>query len=235
GPPAVLAIMGGLAVLRAPGRWLTVPGGRFAAAWLVAGAALLYTLGPWERRLSEGYHLPIALLAATGLHAVIRPRFSEAGFRWTLATVAGMGVLGNLWMAAVVVLGALDMKEPHYVTRADAAALEWLAKARGDDVVLSSPALGTLIPIWSDAKPYWGHPVETIDAERKRAEVESFYRAGIDERCRLLRRTGATLVYAGPVERSMGGADLRGQPGLNPAYETAEVTFFRVTGCASRP
>ncbi|MSQ28735.1 MAG: hypothetical protein EXR51_11465 [Dehalococcoidia bacterium] len=232
GPPAVLAIMGGLALLRAPGQWLTAPGGRFATAWLVAGAALLYALGPWERRLSEGYHLPIALLAATGLHAFFQPRLSQRTFRWTLGTVAGLGVLGNLWFAAVMVLGALDVKGPHYVTKADALALEWLAGANGDDVVLSSPSLGTLIPVWSDAKPYWGHPVETIDAERKRAEVVAFYGGGVEERCRLLQRSGATLVYAGPVERNMGGADLGRQPGLSTAYETSEVTIFRVTGCA---
>ncbi len=237
GPAALLAGVGAGAVLRAPGRWLTVPGGRFFAAWFVAGGVMLYAFGPWERRLSEGYHLPIVLLAAAGLHAVVRPRLSLRAFRWTRAGLIGLGVVGNIWLMAVPVIGSQTALEPHYIAQADADALAWLAGATRDDVVLSAPALGTLIPMWSDAKPYWGHPVETVDAGRKRAEVERFFGAGatVEERCRLMRLSGATLVYAGAVERGMGPAELTQQPGLTPVYRTPQVTIFRVTGCDALP
>ena len=63
-----------------------------------------------------------------------------------------------------------------YLTHDEAAALRWLeTQVTPADVVLADPRLGLFVPGWTGARTVYGHPLETIAATVKRAEVESFY------------------------------------------------------------
>lgn len=234
GLAAPLALAGVWAVVRTPGRWFTVPAGRLLVAWLVVGGVVLYTLGPWQRRLSEGYHMPVALLAVAGFYVLLRPRLTPRAFRAARVLLIGLGVTGSLWIAGIAVIGALAVRERHYVTHEETHALAWLAEhAPRGTVVLAGPATGAIIPLYSDATPYWGHPVETLNSDRKREQVDRFFAASTTsaERCRLLAATGAGLVYHGPLERARGAADLSGQPGLTPAFASGDVAIYRTAPC----
>ena len=238
---APLALAGLVAVWRRPeATGFTVTGGMLLAAWVLAGALLLYLPVPWQRRLSEGYHIPLSIMAAGGLHGLLlMTGLSEAARRRVRAGVIGFALVGSLWLAGTAVLGARVLLEPHYLTHADAAALAWLGdNARTSDIVLAAPTMGNLIPTRSSARVYWGHPFETVDADAKKQQIEHFYLPATTaaERCDFLREAGITLVYDGPVERRLGKKRLERGPGLEPVFRGNSVTIYNVVPpCARAP
>lgn len=147
--------------------------------WLILIAALIYFPYPLQRRFLGGVFAPLAALSGPGLVWLM----SKLG-RARIAAVAGVIVFG--FTANVLVLMALflapNKADPAmYLTSDEAAALRWLeSRAAPDDVVLADPRLGNFVPGWTGARVVYGHPMETIDAETKLAEVESFYEAGSD-------------------------------------------------------
>ena len=64
----LLAVLGGLISLRAP-RWRLLWG--FPAVWAAVNAGLLYAPVSFQRKLAEGLHIPLCLLAALGLGALL--------------------------------------------------------------------------------------------------------------------------------------------------------------------
>lgn len=201
-------------------------------AWVIAGALAVYAPVPWQRRLSEGYHLPVSILAAVGLHAALgllprRGRGAAAGL------VIGVAAIGTVFLATGSVLGALAVREPHYLRADDVRALDWLAaNGRNDDRVVAPPAIGNIIPAWSDARVYWGHPFETLEAAAKESRLLGFYDddASHRDRCEFLAHAGATLVYQGGANART-RTELSDQPGLALEFRSGPVAVYRVMGC----
>ena len=64
----LLAALGGLISLRAP-RWRLLWG--FPAVWVAMNAGLIYAPVSFQRKMAEGLHIPLCLLAALGLGALL--------------------------------------------------------------------------------------------------------------------------------------------------------------------
>ena len=234
---APLALMGLVAAWRhAEAAGLTDKGALLLVAWVVAIPPALYLPVAWQRRLSEGYHIPLSLLAAVGLHYYVLARLEGRARGYVRALTIGFGALGSLFLAATMVYGAGVALEPQYLSHDDSAALGWLSRsATANELVLASPTIGNLVPAWSDARVYWGHPFETLDAIQKRQHVVEFYDSGTsaEARCAFLRAAGVTMVYAGPVELGLGGVSFEEHPGLEVLHRSGRVTIFKVVPCTT--
>ncbi|MBI2886143.1 MAG: hypothetical protein HYY02_02930 [Chloroflexi bacterium] len=217
-------------------RGLVTPEGvLLLVVWGCVGALLLYAPVPYQRRLSEGYHIPVSVLAAVGLHGALLAHLGQRAGALARAGAIGFSAVGSLMLAGASVLGAAVVREPFYLPRDDVAALAWLGTGTmATDLVLASPTVGNLIPAWSSARVYWGHPFETMDAAAKQQRAQEFYRAETlpAARCDFLREVGISLVYAGPLERRLGDWDPATQPGLAAAFRSGPVAIYRVASCA---
>jgi len=82
--------------------------------------------------------------------------------------------------------------------------------------VLTSPEMGLFIPAWSGRRVVYGHPFETVDAERTKARVTKFFAAATSdaERESLLREWRAAFVFVGPRERAIGVCCIAGPRGV---------------------
>jgi hypothetical protein len=227
------AVAGAIAVLhRVDEATCSRAGALLAAIWTIVGAVLIYLPFPWQRRLMEGYDIPLSILAALGLRWAVSSLGPAARRRITASAMA-LATMGTLWLAGASVMGSLALREPHYLPEADVRGLAWLEEhTTALDLVLASPTIGNVIPAYSDARVYWGHPWETPDADRKEERLLRFYaRAATEtERCTLAREAGASFVYWGPSETRLGGA----QPSyrwLEPVYRGDPVIVYRVHAC----
>ena len=163
-------------------------------AWLLFIAALIYFPYPLQRRFLGGVFVPLAALSGVGL-AWLLTKLGRARMV-ALASVIGFGFTANVLvlMALFVAPGRADPAV--YLTNDEAAALRWLeTQATPNDVVLADPRLGNFVPGWTGARTVYGHPMETIDAETKLAEVESFYATGLDNG--ILDRYRVTYIISG--------------------------------------
>jgi hypothetical protein len=193
-------------------RWLRSPGGvrknfrsippetLLLGLWLAINLVLLYAPFSLQRRLMLGMWIPLAALAAPKIEAwVFRPAASIA--RGLI--VAGPLVLTNLIFLAVIFSAGLGHNPALFLTRDEAAAVDWLnANARGS-VVLASPELSLWLPGMAGVRVVYGHPMETPDANEAKAAVEDYFsgKASIQ----LLMDRGVQYIVVGPREKTYKG------------------------------
>ena len=82
------------------------------------------------------------------------------------------------------------------------------------------------VPAWSGSRVVYGHPFETVDAERTRSRVEAFFAAGTSdaERAAMLNEWNVSFVFVGPRERGLG---LAASPPGTVVFTSPTVTLYQ--------
>jgi hypothetical protein len=236
----VLAILGAVYVLRRrDARSVTLR----LVAWAVAIPLLLYLPFNLQRRLIEGWQIPLAILAALGLARyalpawrrtplvrwLIRfPRYSARGLtRWAVTLILLAMIPTNILLVGSGTLAVLARAAPIFRDGGEVRALDWLAaRATYDDVVLSSYEVGNYIPARVGARVYIGLGTETARIEDKRILMQRFFDPSTSDewRGRFLHDEGITYVFATPAEHfSPGNAG-----SLLPIYWAEGYAIYRV-------
>jgi len=220
--------------------------GVFLACWVAVAFVLAYTPFGLQRRLIEGVHIPISLLAAVGLHRCVLPALAHSR---PLRTVARLGYprrravwlartllivltwLSNLYWVGAVGLAA-SMRSPALFHSADQmAAFDWLRdNLAWDDTLLASYEAGNLIPAWAGHRVFVGHWAESANWPERETQVAAFFDAATADtwRTAFLRQYGITYVFYGSAERALGRFDPEVAFYLEPVFSCEEVTIYRV-------
>jgi hypothetical protein len=181
------------------------------AVWVLLTLILLYVPYALQRRFIGGVFVPLAVLSGVGV-AWLLGRVGKAR-PLVLAGLVVLGFSSNALVFAALLLAPRQADPKLYLSNDEVAALQWLeTRVTPNDVVLADPRLGLFVPGWTGARTIYGHPMETIDAATKRAEVEAYYGQG-----------DATLLNHYPIEFILGG-----QPpmGWQVVYQSGQVTVY---------
>jgi hypothetical protein len=227
-----------LLLLAAPGAyWAYKRGGAgdfLLLSWAGATMLLLYAPFSLQRRFITGFHLPLAILAAFGLWRVLLPKLAPALRGRALLGSIALTATGNVAVVLLLLVGVLRHDSRFYMTNDEMAAMTWLRdNARADDVILAAPRTGMFIPAWGGGKVFYGHPFETIDAERKEALAEAFFAGGAVAWDDLQGQYHITLVFYGPAERELGEQPPDVLRSLPVAFQAGTVSVYRVAGGAA--
>lgn len=218
----------------------------FLALWLVAGLLALYAPISFQRRLVEGLHLPMCLLAGwwlgrAGAERLSRWAFGGVGLAVVLVTIPSQVIVVNDFLKHVRPYTGHPLDSPVTLTTEELAALAWLGEhTTAQDAVLGAPALTNHVPAWAPAFGYAGHWYETIDWKRLSEGVDRFYapQASVEERRRELRASGCGLVLYGPAERALQAEQFPGEapedpalnlPELRPVFRQGGMVIYRVS------
>ncbi|MCD6359248.1 MAG: hypothetical protein J7M38_00195 [Armatimonadetes bacterium] len=191
----------------------------FPACWVAVNFLLVYAPVSFQRKMAEGLHIPLCILAAVGLAMVIAPRLrsrerghSRIGLLIALA-VALMLPSNAMFVAAIMQqTGANNMtllrwlQPPAYLPWDEVEAMQYLAEHTGeDDVVFSSSLTGSHIPPRAPCTVFVGHWAETLHFSEMLTQVGNFLLPGRSEQIRsaILRQAGAQWVYYGSYETLM--------------------------------
>jgi hypothetical protein len=206
--------------------------------WVVVVPFLVYLPLNVQRRMAEAVIVPLAILAAAGLRLLSRrfARWRHTGYWRSGRRVRNLALALTIPSSLFLLLGSalttLNHDRPLFYPAAEVAALDWLnANAEPDSVVLSSKAVGNLIPAFSGLRVVVGHGPETLDAVNKEALVARFYRDELspDERRALFETMRIRYVFYGAAERELAGADNEQpawQDGLALVYDDGEYQIF---------
>jgi hypothetical protein len=227
---ALRPLPGGAAMSAAnPARFPQPPTGRIPAAdgthpapprvpdlllpvlWLLFGFALIYAPFNFQRKLAEGLHLPLCLLAALALDQLGR-RLPTSSFRLAVVVFLILTLPSNLLYVADGLAHAhvnnLDLAAvnypPAFLTDDELAGLRWLgAHTTSADIVLSSVYIGNYIPAYAPCHVVAGHWDETVHFGEYLGLTHHFFApsAAPDDRRALLAQSRATLVFYGPQEQ----------------------------------
>jgi hypothetical protein len=207
--------------------------------WVLAGFVAAYLPVAFQRKLIMGTHIPLSLLAAMGLIALIsflRPRWRDA----VLVIVLLLLVPSNLYfmqrdIRRVAANQSFTTAHVPFISDDELAALDYIRAHTGDrDIILAPPGTAILIPGHAGRMTYCGHWGETVDFSRKLGEVYAFYSQGTDDRNRrtFLMRSGITYMIA---YRPVSGVGIHledfgaaSTPYLRKAFEAGDVSVYQV-------
>jgi hypothetical protein len=225
-------------VLAALGTVLTARRGS-GGDWLLLGWAGVTLVGmylplPLQRRLSLGLGVPLGLLAGMGWWRVVRPRVGVRRRGLLQGLVVTFCTLTPVFLVLMTLLAALAGEPWFYLSEGEWATLEWLRdEGQPDAVVLCAPQMGLFVPAWAGQPVVYGHPFETVDAERRKAQVEAFWAGDMDpaEREVFLQENRVGYVLVGPRELENGEWRMEsGELGGEPVFETSGVKVYEVNG-----
>jgi hypothetical protein len=214
----------------------------FLQAWFLATFGLVYLPVDFQVHLINGWQVPIALLATSGLYQGIIPWIARlrkpasaaaASRRQSLAAIALIIAIlpTNVYLLAWRFVDLSRHDYPFYILKDDSAALTWLdTHIQPDDVVLSSLTIGQLVPAWTGAHAFLGHWAETLDFFQKSDAVQKFYDSATSDsqRAQLLRQFGVSYVYFGTPESAIGSYDPNASSFLALVYANPHVQLYRV-------
>ena len=198
-----------------------------------------------QRRLIEGVHVPLSILAAIGFTGGLQPsvlRCRLAGWlarrgypRPRLSRLVGGLILAfatpSTWyLLASMCLAAVGGYAPLYNSQAEVAAVLWLGEHTSPgDTLLSSYEIGGYVPARIGHRVFWGHWAESIHLPQKQADVQNLYSTSETlDRFAFLARYGIAYVFYGPRERKLGGFDPSAAPFLELAFQHENVAIYRV-------
>jgi len=220
--------------------------GAFLVSWVMVAFLLAYTPFNLQRRLLEGVHIPISLLAAVGLHrcvlpAVARSRPVRAMARlgyprrravWLVRSLlVVLTWLSNLYLVGSASLVVLARSPTPFHSADQLAAFGWMTNNLAwNNTFLASYETGNLIPAWTGRRVFLGHWAETLDWPERETQVEMFFDAATTDtwRVALLCRHQITHVFHGSQERALGEFDPATAPYLREVHTVGEATIYEV-------
>jgi hypothetical protein len=220
---------------------------RLLLIWLTIGFALVFIPVPFNRKLAEGLHIPICILAALA----IEPFIVSAPRRALIAAAALVAICfpSNVLYLRRVVTDLISNNQayignlmPPLYLRPDqhGALLSLSGKASPSDVLLANTFLSNYAPSIAGCRVYLGHWSETLDYTRKIKQLSDFFAAGTpDSRreafCRehgiayvLSDRSVYDDVFLPPSAQVAGAFDPDRSPWLSKTYQQGEVAVYRV-------
>jgi hypothetical protein len=208
-------------------------------AWPVVGLALVYLPANVQRRMGEGVIVPLAILAASGLHlgarlwAIRRRRRWTGRYVWTSIALLAAACLSSAIFLRFSLVAASNPSLPIFRPVEELAAFAWLnGRAAPDAVVLASAPTGNALPAYTNQRPYMGHGPETLDWQHKTRQLERFFGGEMPagERQALLAEYRVRYVFYGPLERALAATPSAPAwaAGMTPVYERDGYVIYEV-------
>jgi hypothetical protein len=216
-------------------------------AWVLAAVILLYMPFTLQRRMLEGMHVSVCILATIGLCECLAPYIMRLGWvsrfaRWRGYTSEGLRRLlvflvivatfpSNLCLVAGSGASVLRQDPDLFHKREEVEAVDWLGRnTDSKDTVLASYGVGRYLPARIGHRVFMGHFHETVQRDDKLRLAGSFFSEDTTdvERRRLLSKYSIRYVFHGPSEMEMGRFDPSRAPYLTAVYRNNLVTVYRV-------
>lgn len=224
--------------------------GAFPVLWAACGFAVIYLPAPFQRKMLEGLHIPLCILAGIALASLIQK---------APGVLAGLGGPVRVGLAVALVVATAPsnlllvsdcmrhvrannrtllhvLAPPVYLATSELRGMRWLAdNAAEGSIVMASSLTGNHIPAHAPCRVVAGHWAETISFAAYVAVVGHFYRpeTPAPERLSALDYCRAEYVWYGPQERVLQEAQgdeavdvAAGLPGLRTVYTDDAVRIY---------
>jgi hypothetical protein len=198
---------------------------RFLVVWVIVCVSAIYLPLNLQRRLISGLFIPVAGLAAF-VALKYWPKIKREQ-RILLGILLSLGAPTILLILLGGLQAATTKPASIYLSASELAAFEWLDEhAKPNALVMASPDSGLLIPAYSDARVFYGHPFETVNANENRQMVENFYGTEMtrQEAAEILNGEEVDYVLFGPREMSLG--NLPDLTGWQVVFESGDVQIW---------
>jgi len=221
--------------------------GLFLVSWVLVVPPLLYIPFNLQRRLIEGFQIPLCILASLGLAHYVLPAVTRSGLtrsltrfqrytrpklrRFVTTAIILLTIPSNLLLIATSLIQVSRLSPPIFHERMELEAMDWLAAhTRPSDTVFSSYKVGNYIPARAGNRVFLGHGPETIYVEEKENIVRQFFQAQTSDACReeILSEYNIAYLFYGPAERALGDFQPATRPYLEETFTNGRYTIYAV-------
>lgn len=218
----------------------------FLICWFVSQAVIIYLPIRFQRRLTEGWQIPMMLLAWIGMYS------AYSFFKRKPSSIWFCYVLNNRLLLVFVSISFIFFSNIHniihdfinytslsplfYMSEEKISAMRWLKEnSSPDSVIIANIVNGNLIPAFGVRKVFAGHSDETVYFDIKKQALNWFYSGkdsenGYGSREEFLQRYGIDYVYWGRLEKDMGSFDPQKEKYLELVYKQGEEEIYYVKG-----
>ncbi|TEU11593.1 MAG: hypothetical protein E3J21_23175 [Anaerolineales bacterium] len=219
----------------------------FLVSWVLVVPTLLYMPLNFQRRLAEGFQIPLCILASLGLARYVLPAVIHSGLarslmhfqrytqsklrRFVTTAIILLTIPSNLLLVASSLIQVSYLSPPIFHEGIKLEAMDWLAAhTRPSDIVLSSYKVGNYIPAWAGNRVLLGHGSETIRPAEKENVVRRFFQSQTSDAYReeILRQYNITYLFYGPVERALGDFQPATSPYLQEVFANGRYAIYKV-------
>lgn len=204
----------------------------FLVGWFLLLPFLLKLPVFFQRRLIEGAHIPISILASFFLFKILK-KFRKPCFFFFLSVIF-LSFHNIYFLKSKIDLLKNDPKGYYFLSKEKILALSWLDKNFHNKNVLAIPDDGLIISAFSDNRVYWGHWANTPDSIKKGEILTSFLDKDTPdfERAAFLEAEKIDYFFfkkdkISPVKVEIFDPD--DKPYLKSVFENKEVVIFKVS------
>jgi len=213
-----------------------VPWAGFLIAWLGVATLLPYLPMIAQRRLAQGWNVPLALLAGYAVGETLLPRLraipsvGKAGASACISLLCALLFLSTLMVVATGATRIVQGLYPGYASRDRVEAMRWLREnTSGGESVLCSTMSGIFVPAWAGNRVVVGHWAETLRLGEKQRNVTEFFDLNTAPRRRSEIRDeyDARYLLHGQWERRLGAYDpARDTEHWRPVWQGASMAIY---------
>ncbi|MFQ5616698.1 MAG: hypothetical protein ACE5GO_09630, partial [Anaerolineales bacterium] len=227
-PALIFAIPGALAVFRE-----RRPRSRLLLVWAGLGLMVIAVPVGLQRRFMMGLYIPLAGLAALGVAYLSGKKRRRA--RTLIVVLFLLALPTNLLVLLAGQEGARTRAPLFYLRWDEAEALDWIEMNTPDDaLILAGTQTGLFIPAYTGRRVIYGHPFETVDAERQKKAVQTFFQSLPETEAGDLNRSSKFIaayhpdyIFFGPREGALGKLPL--STGIELVYDVGGVQIYAVS------
>jgi len=173
-------------------------------SWLVITLFLMYLPLNIQRRFMLGMYIPIAFLCVFGLTS-ISVSVRKRNIAWIIVIL--ISALTNIATMFGNTVNVTKENPLLFVTLDEKKTYDWISKnIPKDGIFLASPETGNNIPAYTGRRVVYGHPFETIDADKRKSESISFFSEGLTKSQvnDYINKRQVDYVFWGPREKKLG-------------------------------
>jgi len=219
----------------------------FLVSWVLVVPPLLYLPFNLQRRLIEGFQIPLCILASLGLARYVLRAVTRSGLtrsltrfqrytqpklrRFVTTAIILLTIPSNLLLVATSLVQVSRLSSPIFHEGMELEAMDWLAAhTQPSDTVLSSHQIGNYIPARAGNRVFLGHGPETIHAEEKENIVRQFFQTQTNDAYRkeILNQYDIAYLFYGPAEKALGDFQPATSPYLEEVFTNGRHTIYEV-------
>ncbi|MFA5076011.1 MAG: hypothetical protein WC480_01175 [Patescibacteria group bacterium] len=205
----------------------------FLVIWFLTSAFLLYAPIAFQRRLSSGLHIPLALLAGLAIEKIWLETKHHFVWRSVLAWIfIPLLFLSNIAVINQDIHNYNQRDYPYFFPQEYYQSFLWL-KDNVDpaEVTLASPSIGNLIPAFAGRTVYAGHGHQTVTYAAKIQELSSqlmVSNTSDQERFGFFKKYQIEYFWYSDREKMISQFDPAAASYLEQIYSNSQVEIYRV-------
>jgi len=209
----------------------------FLIIWFLISILLIYSPVAYQRRLVEGFQIPLTILAFIGLVAIYNFLKNKSQIIRTLRMYEILPIFVLLFCFSNAIFYLMDLKylsfksDITYTPQAIITALDWYKNQTSEkETILSVPLNGNLIPGLISRRVFIGHGSETVNYEKKLNQIIWFFKDSQNDEAKkeFIKDNQIDYLFYSIREKALGQFNPQSKNYLKQVYDNNGVSIYKV-------